>query len=523
MRKGTAAEFAAGDPILAEGEFSLETDTGIVKVGMGKKHYSELMILGSGGSEVNPNKTATDIIKLRDYLFEARYNDIDYTRAYEYFREEPQIEPSGCSSFKAGNYYCRNLDWIYNEQAEFIVKVPHRNGLAASIAITGSLPELTNEFVTSGADSPLYSILPFRIVDGMNEYGLVMSQNVVPKDKGENVAEPTGSVDLEISGSMLTRYVLDHFKTADEAILFLEKHARIYCPKSIHDAGYELHFMIADKTKTYCLEIIENTLVDIDISNKPIMTNFYLDGVTFNPDGGVYTPGTMTDEYDAFKTNGITKRGAGLERYNLINQELSGVTTLKQARDLLEAIKYSNAYRPETNPYWYGEFVDGDYCVDTPAAVYEEIVPMYQYAFEHRTRTPGEPTYGTWHTVHSIIYEMDADKAYLVVQEDDKQEFEILNDGQEQCYVHISGQPAGTDATFEILGGGTRSLKQCYNLFKANKIIGGYVEDITSRGASLEPIALCYLGDSKVKFLLQSGMGIITKDGEYSWEPITSD
>src|SRR5210317_232010 len=42
MRRGTAAEWAAANPILAEGEFAFEIDTGITKVGDGASDYVSL-------------------------------------------------------------------------------------------------------------------------------------------------------------------------------------------------------------------------------------------------------------------------------------------------------------------------------------------------------------------------------------------------------------------------------------------------------------------------------------------------
>ena len=42
MRRGMAAEWAAANPILAEGEFAFEIDTGITKVGDGASDYAAL-------------------------------------------------------------------------------------------------------------------------------------------------------------------------------------------------------------------------------------------------------------------------------------------------------------------------------------------------------------------------------------------------------------------------------------------------------------------------------------------------
>ena len=88
--------------------------------------------------------------------------------------------------------------------------------------------------------------------------------------------------------------------------------------KDLHQKHYEVHYMIGDSTSTYLLEFIDNKTIITDISDKPIMTNFYLSNVKFNLDGTVFTPRTQTDSQDAIHTNQITENGAGLERYNLM-------------------------------------------------------------------------------------------------------------------------------------------------------------------------------------------------------------
>jgi hypothetical protein len=42
VRRGTAAEWTAANPVLAEGELAFETDTGITKIGDGATEYTDL-------------------------------------------------------------------------------------------------------------------------------------------------------------------------------------------------------------------------------------------------------------------------------------------------------------------------------------------------------------------------------------------------------------------------------------------------------------------------------------------------
>jgi hypothetical protein len=49
LRRGTEAEWTTADPILAEGEFGFETDTGLFKLGDGSTSWVTLDYAGGGG------------------------------------------------------------------------------------------------------------------------------------------------------------------------------------------------------------------------------------------------------------------------------------------------------------------------------------------------------------------------------------------------------------------------------------------------------------------------------------------
>ena len=61
VRRGTAAEFSAANPVLGAGEPAFETDTNVLKVGDGSTAYNSLSAIsggGGGGSEVNDLSSA---------------------------------------------------------------------------------------------------------------------------------------------------------------------------------------------------------------------------------------------------------------------------------------------------------------------------------------------------------------------------------------------------------------------------------------------------------------------------------
>lgn len=373
----------------------------------------------------------TEINKISDYLYETYYSNIDYGYAYKYFKNQNEdISIGHCSSLRKGNLYGRNYDWTYSNQTEFIVKTPNYGNHYATLGVCG-ISSLTKDFVESGEYSESYKILPFYLNDGINECGVFCNVNVVPIGEipmTETV--PTISQDYEISNLMVTRFVLDNFKTALEAVKALKEHTKIYASKKFQKMGYEFHYMIGDSEETYVVEIIDNQVI---YKKTNIMTNFNLNGVKFNSDNTVYTPKDMEEGHSAIIENHINKFGSGLERYNLIVKEYPFITDKSSMRTLLNKLMYTRAYPScelpggVSNPFWYSEFVGEfngkEYTIDTLASEFDQdIIPSQDSLYVNRNRNLGN----TWQTVHSSIYDIKEKKLYIVSQEENtEKEFSI--------------------------------------------------------------------------------------------------
>lgn len=319
----------------------------------------------------------SDLKRLDKYKYTAEYNSIDYDYAYEYFLTKKPVPVPKCSSFRNGRYYGRNLDWTYDDGVTVSVKVPRINGRYASIGTVSGMPGLTSEFLESGEQSDLFRVLPFCIVDGMNENGVVVNTNVVPLDNDPTTETiPTISQDLTMCAAMIPRFIIDNFDNATDAVDYIREHVAVFISSTLQAMLYEMHFMVADNNKTYCIEFVDNETVIVDITDRPYMTNFYLSGVTFNDDGTVYTPSTQDDEHNAMATNGITKDGSGLERYNILVNGATDVESVKDAEDLLEEIYFTKAYNLANERY--SEFVGlhGLTCASDPT----ELEVMTSYA-----------------------------------------------------------------------------------------------------------------------------------------------
>lgn len=350
----------------------------------------------------------TYIAKRAPYLYELAFDSLDYTHAREYFEGYAPEPIGGCSSIVSNGLAGRNYDWKYDHLASFIVHTARAQGRHAVYGIAEGMPELTEEFVESRAYSKDYVLLPFRLHDGQNECGLYAEVNVVPS------RENTATVPLiekrdRICASMLVRYVLDHFATVDEAISYLQNYVEIFMPANMAEMGYELHFTLADVTKTRVIEFIDNAIVVID-NNKS--TNYHLYGVNFNADGSVYTNVDVSDG-NLPSSLGIENDGAGLERWNILNA--GNVTDLSSMRALMRSLYYTNAYTDLGN-VWYSEFVGGGVTVDTSVDDTELLanIELARLAYSGRDRD----TAYTWQSVHSVIYDLANFKAYVTVQED---------------------------------------------------------------------------------------------------------
>lgn len=366
--------------------------------------------------------------KIKDFLYELNYDELDYEYAKQKLDASQDVNVGACSSVQKGNFYGRKYDWLYDNTAEFIVRTPAKDGRYATIGVGGFSADLTEEVVSSDTPSESYKIVPFKIVDGINEKGLVCNINVVPVQKGET----TGTTPLleereRICNLMLPRYILDNFATAKEATEYIKNYVSVYNHKLLGEQfHYDLHVMVGDKDNTYVIEFVNN---EVRVLEKAYMTNFHLSDVNFNSDGSVYTPETKNENpaYDAMSVNNITSHGSGLERYNLINEAYETLESKEDMAALLDKLTYTNAYKDEVTPRWYtegvGEQKDGtDETVNSSIELCEQTFVKMKEFFAERSRE--NPM--TWQTVHSSLYDIEARKVYIIAQEDgEEMEFQL--------------------------------------------------------------------------------------------------
>lgn len=349
-------------------------------------------------------ESSISINKVDDYLYAADF------RYYEGAKEVIMSGGlSGCSSFRLGDAVGRNLDWYYSEQPDFVITC-HKPGCHKSIGIA-SYPRITTGIADGDGTDPYLVDLPWYTQDGINEKGLYVSHNVVPNDipGGLTNAKPTGKVTATLDGRQVTRHILDSYSSVAEAVKDLGAHVKITCNADLKAKGYGIHWMLADASRTVVLEIVRGKLRVIE---SDALTNFWLYGVKFNSDGTVYTNADVLAGHMPTKANRITRRGSGLERWNMIKaaQNSDG-----DPRALLNSLMYSNTYT-RTEDFWYSEFagIEG-VTVDTPPMdeTLQQVISEAKRAYASRSRSTPQ----TWHTTHSVVYDLVARALSVVVQE----------------------------------------------------------------------------------------------------------
>lgn len=375
------------------------------------------------------NKNAyKEIHKLEPYLYETYYGDLAYDYAMNFFKtKKVPVSATSCSAMYKDGIYGRNLDWNLNHQAEFIVHTSHENGRNATIGICSSLSGLNEDVVDTYEYSELYKIVPFMLVDGINEHGLTMNTNVVPANEKYNIGDNyiVNKLDnprIEICSLMLIRYVLDNFATVTEAINYLKNFVTIYQPTTLLQTGYEQHFMIADKNEVRIIEFIGGNIIDI-APDKAIMANFHVSGTIYNEDYNVNTPYTGN-----VSMNHITPHGAGLERHNILNTAYNNVDSVETMGDAMKQVYYTNAYKTtdDKSSKFYTEFVGMETAdkelltvnssVDAFDGVYNDIAARFK-SYKDAGTIRDRGTF--WQTVHSVIYDINNLTMHLAIQEGD--------------------------------------------------------------------------------------------------------
>ncbi len=295
---------------------------------------SLLLVPAFGFSEENDNSVKfNEYKKIAPNLYEVTVDNYDYDYLLKEGACNNSSAPAGCSALRAGNFLGRNLDFIAGDVPEIIVKTPAKKGRYASVGMVGALMWLDGNTIESNQDEDAKQLIPLALVDGINEKGLVAELNCVNAVDVGGLTVKSNPGKKEISKFCLIRYLLDNAASADEAIELL-KNSDVVVARDVLGlaaANYDLHFLIADKDKTYVVEF-NNTKPDgekmIVLPNEPIMTNFYLHLAN-------YTKGSFPAHAE------------GVERYRKLVAQKRAIKSVADMKRVMQSIRYSNSSRQD--------------------------------------------------------------------------------------------------------------------------------------------------------------------------------
>lgn len=380
-----------------------------------------------GAITVSDEPAYSSIRREGTHLYNLEYTSLDREYAMKFLMRDTQ--PVGCTSVRNGNLYGRNLDWSYDDSVCFVVRTGTDVARHAVLGVTGAVIGLDMQTVSSGMYSSAYKAVPYAIVDGINDKGLVVSSHVVPAgDKGDNsVVEPTGMVRDDICARMLPRVLLESFENAEWACRWVRSHMRLRNPSALVDKGYELHFMVADANSTWAIEFVDGVtqVTNLTAAGREVMTNFHIHGTEFRDgDTPMVTPAEHEIDSSAIPSvvNKVTPHAAGLERYNLAYASAGSATDAVSMMGVMKSLAYTRTYQSSehpASPRWDTEFTGiANLTVDSTTHEFDAVQEAAAVAYMEAVRD-GE----TWHTSHTSVYEMNKRSLHLCVQEDYHTEF----------------------------------------------------------------------------------------------------
>lgn len=327
-------------------------------------------------------------VKIDKYLYEITMDDYRPTPPNELVKDA--TKEFSCSAVRNGNYYGRNLDFFISETSLFVVHTTARDDRHASLGVA-RLFQLTDNEIDAGLTKEQLDLVPWGIFDGINDAGLFCNMNVTPAADAGIPHTQSNPGKPEINCIYLVRALLDNCATVDEAIELVNN-----CNVIGSDmGGFDLHFMIGDPEKNVVLEFIDNKAV---FKEEYIMTNFFV---------------TKLPEY--------TPNATGIERYNILKEHYAeGGESMQGMWNLLKRVKFSQAYDPETVPFWCSDNHFEGMTLDTPA---EEVIANEHVSKDiENFRNFKETGYYTqemhlWFTEHNSTYDIANRKLWLTMRE----------------------------------------------------------------------------------------------------------
>lgn len=320
-----------------------------------------------------------DIKKVTDYLYEVT---LDYD--YDYNLAKPALEKyrpqlGKCSAISVGNLRGRNLDWVYADGVEFVLRSTKTDKRHASIGIV-TAPTMPNEIAGGGQYHKEFESLPYVTMDGINDAGICLNLNVVNFQEFGPWQMKTETKDDDMMEFMAVRMILDNCSYMTDIVPMMdqydwfslgneeETHLMVTGPRSADDPTVTsvifeyIPFTENGHTfrKVCCIsqDAKDIALVGGDASRFHhskadifIMTNFNL----WKFDASLDRKGRLLT---------TTKNPMGFERYETLEAATKTALwaagsedklTELQMQDIMRSVYYSKNYNLNQPNWWYTE------------------------------------------------------------------------------------------------------------------------------------------------------------------------
>ena len=237
-----------------------------------------VLLLLLGALLYNPVRTLATLEKVDDYpLYVMHYKG---TYLFDMFVEEgiewgpyrklyEAVSPDACTSFAAvkaegGVVFGRNFDWKH--RASLLLYTDPPGGYASVSMVDLFYLGLEGMQSIPWSDRAVLLATPYAAIDGMNECGVAIAQNAVPRrNTPKDPNKPT------LLNSQIVRLVLDRAKDVNDALTLIQDY-------NVEFVGNPVHFHIADASgDSAIVEYLDGGIVVVR-DDKPwqVSTNYLL-------------------------------------------------------------------------------------------------------------------------------------------------------------------------------------------------------------------------------------------------------
>lgn len=338
-----------------------------------------------------PKSVHSDPVQIDDegYLWEITYESFDKKSADFHFAPIS----FGCSGVQKGKLRGRNFDWFYGFDTTWVVHTKKGGERTREVTGIAFLGGVTNRMMIDGYRGEGLEYLPYRMVDGINDMGLMIQTNVAPPNEAWGRTTGTNPGKPLLFALEFCQYALERCSTVAEVMAMLDNVNFIAAYGKLTE---EFHYLVRDRQGVEgVIEFVGNAPVFVEGTEDepPVMTNFNI---------------------AEYRKGNYGLHPAGLERYAILKDRYSGIGTASDMMETMRAVRYTLSFEgePTDEGAWLSESL-GNWGQHGGELNWENtnhlenkemFVEPYRYM---KWLIANDPVGKTWWTVHTSVYDME--------------------------------------------------------------------------------------------------------------------